>query len=110
MHSNDLRKVVRDTKSFIETGDLDVETKRAKFLITDICKRLNKHYASSPRTAAAIIKYIEDHGYQLRKIQCVHTVKSVRKKEEIFETTSAKDLNHIRIICENLFSQIIGDD
>jgi len=107
MKSNTIREVVRDTKALIGSGDMQLKDQENQLLITSICKRLNRSYKNSPKTVAAIIKYIEDHGYELRRIDCDHARDVLEKKKETLDNVSHKDLDNIRIICESMFAQVI---
>ncbi len=107
MKSNLIREVVRDTKTLIDSGDKLLENAINQTLITEIAKRLNRSFRKSPKTVAAIIKYIEDHGFELRRMKCEHAVEVLENKEKVLMDISHKDLDNIRMVCEMMFAQVV---
>lgn len=110
MKTKIMRAVVSNTKILLKSNDYRLERKPNQQLITDISKDLNCFYKQNPKTVAAIIKYIEDHGFQLRRMKCDHTQTVYNRKEKVLKGVDPKDFENIRKICESLFSQIVRID
>jgi hypothetical protein len=105
MKSTIMRGVITDAKRVMESKDFQLVDPQNRLLITHISKRLNAEFKSDPRTVSAIIRYIEEHGFELRRLECIDTQECRRNMEEALRQVNPDSLKSIRAICESMFRQ-----
>jgi len=108
MKSNVIKYVVVSAKRVLNSQDRKLESQTNQQLISDISRHLNAEFDNSPRTVSAIIKYIEDRGFELRRMDCVHTRTCIERAEATLKKIDPNSLKSIENICNSMFAQYTG--
>ena len=102
-----MRAVVWDTKAILKSNDFKFKRIENRALMTGVAKTLNESHRDNPRTTAAIIHFLEDHGFDLRSLACLETQAAVSRKDKVLEGISPEDSARIKTVCASLFSQYV---
>jgi hypothetical protein len=103
MDSNYIKEAVSKVNAILDTNDFDFNSNEGKSRATNLIVYLVTHFENAPTTAAAIMQYLHDNGFNVANIKGDAHSRFMRLFGPRIAQFSTSDIERLSRIIERLF-------